>query len=82
MEIMYFVISFLLGICFAMMFGLYDYAYNYRKQKQCKHEIFGKIGEYVSYTKVDGVMVESKDVFYKCSNCNYEEKHTNENKAF
>ena len=82
METVYLVVSFLFGICFAMMFGLYDYAYQYRKQKQCKHEIFGKIGEYVSYTKVDGVMVESKDVFYKCSNCNYEEKPTNENKAF
>ena len=82
METLYLVISFLLGICFAMMFGLYDCAYQYRKQKQCKHETFGKIGEYMTYTKVEGVMVQSKDVFYKCSNCNHEEKHTNENKTF
>ena len=82
METVYFVTSFLLGICFAMIFGLYDCAYQYRKQKQCKHEIFVKIGEYPSYTKVDGAMVKSKDVFYKCSNCNHEEKHTNENKTF
>ena len=82
MEIMYFAISFLLGICFTMMLGLYEYAYQHRKQKQCKHEIFGKIGEYTSYTKVDGVMVESKDVFYRCSDCDYEEKHSNENRTF
>ena len=82
METFYFVISVLLGVCFAMIFGFYDCAYQYRKQKHCKHETFGKIGEYTSYTKVDGVMVESKDVFYKCSNCNYEEKHNNENKTF
>ena len=82
MEAVYFVRSFLLGICFAMMFGLYEFAYQYRKQKQCKHEIFRKNGECTSYTKVDGVMVESKGIFYKCSNCNHEEKHSNENKTF
>ena len=79
MEIMCFVMSFLLGIGFVMVFGLYACAYQYGKQKQCKHEIFVKIGEYTSYTKVDGVMVKSKDVFYKCSNCSYEETHNNGN---